>query len=55
MPPSAMPSTSRRSMRSLLMKRRLDTGIRKAQAPIMIGKAAVGFMPIRLSMMSEGA
>ena len=28
------------------MKRRLPTGIKNAHEPIMIGKAAVGFMPV---------
>ncbi len=30
-------------------------GIRNAHAPIMIGNAAVGFMPIRLIMIRHGA
>ena len=36
------------------MKRRLPTGIRNAHEPIMIGNAAVGFMPSRLTRIMHG-
>ena len=37
------------------MNRMLPTGIRKAHEPIMIGNAAVGFMPSRLTRIMQGA
>ena len=55
MPPSARPRTMRRSMRSDLTKRTLEIGIRNAHEPIMIGNAAAGLRPSRLSSTSDGA
>ena len=37
------------------MNRRLATGMRNAQDPIIIGNAAIGFMPSRLTMIMHGA
>jgi len=37
------------------MKRMLPVGMRKAQEPIMIGNAALGFMPSRLTRIMHGA
>ena len=37
------------------MNRNPATGIRKAHEPIMIGNAAMGFMPSRLTRMRQGA
>jgi hypothetical protein len=37
------------------MDRTLATGIRNAHEPIMMGKAAVGFMPSRLTRIMQGA
>ena len=39
----------------LATKRALAIGIKKAQAPIMMGKAAVGFIPIMLTKTIHGA
>ena len=35
--------------------RGINMGIRNAQAPIMMGKAATGFIPIRLTRIMHGA
>src|SRR5258705_12662758 len=55
MPPSARPTAARRSYFSLRMNFMLHTGIRNAHDPIMIGNAAVGFIPSRLIMIRHGA
>lgn len=39
----------------LRTKRALATGMRKADEPIMMGKAAVGFMPRRPTRVMQGA
>lgn len=54
-PPIARPTAARRSYFSLRMNCTLAAGIRKVQDPIMLGKAAVGFMPSRLIMIMQGA
>ena len=54
-PPSVNPSAARIEKASKRMKRKLATGIRNAQEPIMIGKAAMGFMPSRLTRIMHGA
>ena len=42
-------------MSSVELNRALATGIRKAQDPIMMGKAAVGLIPSKLTMIMQGA
>ena len=54
-PPMARPSAARRSYFSLRMNLMLQTGIRNALDPIMIGNAAFGSMPSKLIMMRQGA
>ena len=54
-PPSVNPSAARIEKASNLMNRRLATGMRNAQDPIIIGNAAMGFIPSRLTIIMHGA
>ena len=54
-PPNVRPSAARIRCLPESTKRVLATGIKKAQAPIMIGKAATGSIPIRLTRIMHGA
>src|ERR1051326_2516956 len=53
--PSASPSAARGWYVRVRTKRTLLTGIRNAHDPIMIGNAAAGFIPRRLTRIMHGA
>jgi hypothetical protein len=54
-PPTASPIAGPRLYLLRAMKRRPPTGMKKAQEPIMIGNAALGFIPRRLTRIMQGA
>ena len=54
-PPMVSPRATRRSNRPAGMKRAAASGSVSAADPIMIGKAAIGFMPRRLTSAMQGA
>jgi hypothetical protein len=54
-PPKVRPSEAPQANLPVWKKRKLATGCSSAQAPIMIGKAAIGCMPSSASVIMQGA
>lgn len=55
MPPNVSPSDAPQANLPVWKKRKLATGCSSAQAPIMIGNAAMGCMPSSASVIMQGA